>query len=113
MPQLWLVTDNCDNTFIQAAKPPHHFIERRRRLQLPSCFNPIQLVFAAKDLRGLVRARERAGHDDVDSWDDRPESSRGSLHLSRAFGREGAQCILTAGGSENLSVLGDRVSNDE
>ena len=113
MSQLWLVADDCDDTVIQAAKPAHHLVERRRWLQLSSRFDAIQLVLAAKDLRRLMGARERAGHQDIDPGDDRPEAARGSFHFSRALGREGTQCVLTAGGSENLPVLSDRVSNDE
>jgi hypothetical protein len=107
------VAHNYDDTFIQSAKPAHHFIERYTRLQLARRFDAIELVLAAEDLRGFGSAREGACHQGVDCRKDGANAPRRSLHLARALGREWTQGVITAGGSENLSVLGDRVPNDE
>ena len=110
---MWLVADNRDDILIELRKPGRNVVERRPRFELASRFDAIQVVLSPQYLRRLVRTGERAGNDDVDARNDLAEPACGALHLAGARGRERTQRVVTAGGSENLSVFGDRVSNDE
>ena len=112
-PELGLVPDNSDDTLIEPRQARHDVGERGSRLQLASGFDLIHLVLAAQDLRRLRGARKRARDENIDAWQDLAKSTRGALHLPGAFGREWTQTVLTAGGRENLPILGDRVPDDE
>ena len=111
--ELRLMTDDGDDRLIAARQPGDGIVQGAVRLQLARDLDAIQLVLRPDDVGGLARSRQRAGNENVDARHELAKSPGAAFHLPCANGRERTQSVITAASGENLSVLGDRVPNDE